>query len=363
MNLIDKTRVLIAPLDWGLGHATRCIPLIYGLIDKGYEVIIAAEGPVKLLLQEEFSGLEYLPLKGYRISYSKTKWGLFFSIIAQIPKIFRSIRLENRWLKEVIKKHQIDIVISDNRFGLYNKEIYSVFLTHQLLIKSPVLQTWLQKLNFYLINKFDECWVPDFKDEPNLAGMLSHPKKLPPIPVRYIGWLSRFEKSESKKEEHLLILLSGPEPQRTILEKKILKQLDDFNQPVLLIRGLPGDESSINTQLNVISVNHLPAKELEKAFLNSSLVIARSGYSTIMDLLKLQKKSILIPTPGQTEQEYLAHHLLEKHLAFCTIQQTFDLKKTLAAASDFTYSFFNRKDTNLLREALLFSNYRLKRDE
>jgi len=133
--------------------------------------------------------------------------------------------------------------------------------------------------------------------------------------------------------------------------------LKDFNQPILLIRGLPGDKSFINVQPHVKSVNHLPAKELEKAILQSSFVIARSGYSTIMDLLKLQKKSILIPTPGQTEQEYLAQHLLTRRLAFCTTQQTFDLKKSLAEARDFTYSFFDGENLSLLEKALCFDKY------
>jgi uncharacterized protein (TIGR00661 family) len=357
MNLTGKPRVLVAPLDWGLGHATRCIPLISGLIKQGYVVMVAAEGRTKLLLEQEFPTLEYLPLKGYSISYTKTRVGLFFSMIRQMPKILSSIRAENEWLKKTVKKYGIDIIISDNRYGLFNKEIHSVFLTHQLLIKTPVFQKRLQKLNFYFINKFDECWVPDFNGEPNLAGILSHPKKMPAIPVRYIGWLSRFEKAEQKEEKHLLILLSGPEPQRTILENKILKQLENFSQPVLMIRGLPGDISSIQVPPNVKFVNHLPAKELKEAIHNSSFVIARSGYSTIMDLLKLKKKSILIPTPGQTEQEYLARHLLEKQLAFCAQQQTFDLNKALVAASTFPYSFLDRNATSSLEEALVFDKY------
>lgn len=352
MNLNGKTRVLIAPLDWGLGHATRCIPLINRLIEKGYELFIAAEGPTKLLLQDEFPSLEYLSLKGYRISYSKAKAGLFFKMIAQIPKILGSIRHEHHWLKEVIKENKIDIVISDNRYGLYNKEIFSVFITHQLLVKSPILQTCLQKINSYLINNFNECWVPDFKEEPNLAGVLSHPEKLPAIPMRYIGWLSRFEKKSSREEKHLLILLSGPEPQRTILENKVLHQLDNFHHAVFLVRGLPGNKNSIKVQSNVKIANHLRTKELEDVILHSSLIIARSGYSTIMDLLKLKKKTILIPTPGQTEQEYLANHLLKQRLAFCIDQKNFDLKKTVTEAKEFPYSFFEGNNSGLLEDAL-----------
>lgn len=354
MNLNGKTRLLIAPLDWGLGHATRCIPLIYALKKNGFEVVIGAEGAVRHLLEQEFPDLEYLELKGYRVYYSKTRMGLFFTMVSQIPKILRSIRYEYHWLEQTIKEKGIDIVISDNRYGLYNKKIFSVFLTHQLLIRSSRLQNLLQGINFYFINKFNECWVPDFKDDPTIAGDLSHPNKLPRIPLKYIGWLSRFNNRADKEATHLLILLSGPEPQRTILENKILGQLQKIPGPVLLVRGLPGVKDSIDVPSHVKAVNHLSAGELEEAILHSSYVIARSGYSTVMDLLKLKKKAILIPTPGQTEQEYLAQHLAKSNLALSALQEKFDLKNTLIAASNFPYRFFERDNTEILRQALSF---------
>jgi uncharacterized protein (TIGR00661 family) len=356
--MVDKGTILMAPLDWGLGHATRCIPIINELLSKGFEVIIAAEGPVKVLLKQEFSKIEYLPLKGYNISYSNTRLGLFGKIIRQIPRILHSISYEKRWLNEILKKKKIDIVISDNRFGLHNKKIYSIFITHQLLIKAPLFQHWLQKINYHFINKFDECWVPDFKGHPHLAGELSHPKKMPSTPLRYIGWLSRFEKEEEKEPTHLLILLSGPEPQRSLLEEKILGQLENFSSPVLLVRGLPGNKSSVTSNQNIKYANHLPAKELKEAILHSSFIIARSGYSTVMDLLKLQKKTILIPTPGQLEQEYLGRYLLQKQLAFSISQKNFDLEKVLEAANTFSYSFYNNNARELLKDALSFDVHR-----
>ncbi len=200
--------------------------------------------------------------------------------------------------------------------------------------------------------------MPDFDGEPNLAGVLSHPKKFPATPVRYIGWLSRFEKREGKDEKHLLIMLSGPEPQRTILEEKIITQLENYLQPVFIVRGLPGNSTTLQVKTNVKYRNHLPSKQLEEAILHASFVIARSGYSTVMDLLKLQKKTILIPTPGQTEQEYLARHLSKQQLSFCADQQTFDLEKSLKAASVFTYLFFNKDASAILKTALLFEEQR-----
>jgi uncharacterized protein (TIGR00661 family) len=359
MNLGGKPRILVAPLDWGLGHATRCIPIIYRLLEQGHEIFIGAEGAIKKLLQQEFPNIEYLPLKGYQVNYGRTRGGLFLSMVKQIPKIITTITYEKRWLKQIIKRYKIDIVISDNRFGLYHTEVYSVFITHQLLIKSPLLQTFLQRLNYHFINKYDECWVSDFNEPPYLAGVLSHPKKMPATPVKYIGLLSRFGKPEKKESKYILILLSGPEPQRSILEKIMLDELATFSEPVLLVRGLPGSNSLLSVKDNVKYLNHLPAKQLEEAILNASFVIARSGYSTIMDLLKFKKKAILIPTPGQTEQEYLASHLLQENLAFCTGQEGFNLYETLKAANVFNYSFYER-DATFLQADLLEKYYQSK---
>ena len=350
---IGKKRILVSPLDWGLGHATRCIPIIYALIKQGHTVLIATDGPQKILLEREFPGIEYLPLKGYQIKYSKTKSAFMFTMLRQMPKALKAIISEHHSLEKIIRQKKIDIVISDNRFGLYHKHVHSVLITHQLLIKSPFLQGFLQGINYYFINKFDECWVPDFKEEPCLAGILSHPKKMPTIPVRYVGWLSRFQKAEHKLPTHVLVLLSGPEPQRTILENTIVNQLNDCVKSVLIVRGLPNHTSHLQVNDGVKYVNHLPARQLEDAIQSASFVIARSGYSTIMDLLKLKKKAILIPTPGQTEQEYLAQYLMDKKLVYSVNQDSFDFQNALEAASEFTYSAFDR-ETTALQETLSF---------
>src|SRR5438270_1451778 len=314
-----KPIVLIAPLDWGLGHATRCIPIIKKEIEKGKIVYLAGEGHVKTLLQEEFPDLPFLDLKGYRIWYSRSSAWFNFKVFIQIPKILLAIRYEHKWLKKIIQQYGINEIISDNRYGLYSYSIPSFFITHQLLIKTPFgkkADAFLQKLNYRFINRFTECWVPDFEKEDNLAGELSHPSIYPGIPVRYIGPLSRFHiPSNLPEEKHMLALLSGPEPQRTIFEKKILHQLINYDKEVVLVRGLPGCKEKLHVGKNIKVFNHLPAKDLEKALLESSVIIARCGYSTIMDVITLRKRSILIPTPGQTEQEYLAKNLQQKNLS------------------------------------------------
>ncbi len=333
---IHNKKVLIAPLDWGLGHATRCIPIINDLLQKDNQVFIAASGNTQKLLQLEFPKIEFLYLKGYNVNYSKSKFWLPITILIQLPKIFASIKYENSWLKNIAVEKKIDLIISDNRLGFYHSTIPSIYITHQLTIKSSflILQNWMQKFHYKYINKFSECWVPDYEGENNLAGILSHPKTLPIIPVHYLSPLSRFIVTNEQNNYELLILLSGPEPQRTILEKKLLTQLSDYTKSVLFIRGV--FDNTVIKSFNKIHVeNNLVGKELNKALLQSKIIIARSGYSTIMDLVKLKKKAILIPTPGQTEQEYLGEYLTEKGVFFSVKQNEFNLKKNLNIADTF----------------------------
>jgi uncharacterized protein (TIGR00661 family) len=340
----EKPRILVAPLDWGLGHATRCIPIIRELLAQGCEVWLAGEGAQENLLKTEFPRLSFLQLDGYRIRYSRSAVRLVLSIFRQIHQILRAIRKENAWLKKMLIDYNFDAVISDNRYGLYHASVPCIFITHQLTIKSP-LGKWtekiLQKRNYKYINRFMECWVPDNIGENNLAGELSHPVKKPTIPVKYTGLLSRFDSSaslkEAGKEGHLLIILSGPEPQRSILEDKIIKEVSHYNGTATIVRGLPGLSSFIPSTNMIHFYNHLPADELNKEMLKAEYVISRCGYSTVMDIAVLQKKSILIPTPGQTEQEYLASYLLEKQIAFCMLQKGFSLINALSKAKQFSY--------------------------
>ena len=342
-----NSRILVAPLDWGLGHATRCIPIIRELLAQGCDVWLAGEGAQEQLLKAEFPEIPFLELPGYRIKYAKTRWGLIWKMIQQGPKMRRAIQYERRWLKKIVKKYFFDAVISDNRYGLYHSTVPCVFITHQLVIKSAAgkwTETVLQKRNYSFINRFTECWVPDAEGENNLAGELSHPGKKPVVPVRYIGLLSRFEKREisldaplEDKGNHLLIILSGPEPQRTILEEKIISDISHYNGTATIVRGLPGATSLIPSTNMICFFNHLPSEDLKVAMLKAEYIIGRSGYSTVMDVVALQKKSILIPTPGQTEQEYLGNYLMKKGMAVCCVQKDFFLNNVLTVASNFNY--------------------------
>lgn len=351
-----KPRILLAPLDWGLGHATRCIPVIRELLDQDCEVWLAAEGPQEKLLKEEFPLLPILPLPGYRVKYARSAMGLLWQMLVQYPKFLQIIRKEKAWLQQVAKEYAFDAVISDNRFGLYHAKIPSVFITHQLHIKSP-FGKWseriLQKRNYRYINRYTACWVPDEEGKNNLAGELSHPGKLPAIAIRYIGCLSRFYRSAiEEKKDHLLFILSGPEPQRTIFENKIIAEVVHYNGTATIVRGLPGAPFLIPSTSMIRFYNHLSAEELNKEMLKAEFIISRSGYSTVMDIATLQKKSILIPTPGQTEQEYLARYLSDKKLAFTVAQHRFFLGPVLQQANNFSFQSFPSLQNNSRKEII-----------
>jgi uncharacterized protein (TIGR00661 family) len=349
-----KPRILVAPLDWGLGHATRCIPVIRTLLTTGAEVLLAGEGKVETLLRTEFPELVFLNLPGYRIRYAKSALGTFTALVQQLPKLLRAITFETAWLEANVAEHRINAVISDNRYGLYHSKIPSVFMTHQLLVKTPLRRTdaMLQTQIYRYINRFTACWVPDEAEAPGFAGALSHPAKKPAIPVTYIGPLSRFTSREPVLDYYPLVLLSGPEPQRTLLEEKILQQAQLFKNPMLVVRGLPGHTGLPQVPYHVTITNHLPTATLQQAIESAQFVISRCGYSTVMDMMTLQKKCIFIPTPAQTEQLYLAQHLMKSNHALCIPQSKFQLATAVELASAFPYRFPAIESGDVLQTAV-----------
>ncbi|MBC7650627.1 MAG: glycosyl transferase family 28 [Deinococcales bacterium] len=302
------------------------------------------------MLKAEVKNVTFLLLDGYNIKYSLQKKLFALSILKQLPKIIKVIKFEHWWLQKIIEKYNIDVVISDNRYGLHTTKVPCVFITHQLLIKAPfaLLEKYLQKINYHFINKYTQCWVPDFEFLQNIAGVLSHPKKMPSIPVKYIGPLTRFEKKNTlEKKYDYCFVLSGPEPQRSILEAIILNDINTIFGKILLVRGLPnGQEHLLSTDALVIK-NHLNSFELGEAMQQSDYIITRSGYTTVMELLWLEKKSIVIPTPGQTEQEYLAEKLMQQGWCYSVSQSQFKLATAINNARQFTYQLPTTAASNL----------------
>ena len=348
-------KIIIAPLDWGLGHATRCIPIINEFLAQQFQVYIAAEGAVGYLLQNEFPNLTHIPLQGYRVKYSQKGKYFAYKILWQIPGIVRRIIAENRWLHKVINQYGITHVLSDNRYGLYNKSVHSIFLTHQLYILTgyTFLNKIVQQINYFFIEKYNQCWVIDFAEAHNLAGLLSHPTRLPKVPVTYLSALSRFTIQPTLVQVNLLVVLSGPEPQRTILEKIILPQLTASIGSVVLVRGLPNHANQLSSPLpNVSIINYLPAAELNQVVMQAKVVISRSGYTSIMDYAGLQKKVVYIPTPGQTEQNYLAQYIAQNNYGLMANQHNFNLNNALQNINNSNFTPYPSLSNTCLKQAI-----------
>jgi len=307
-----RCKVLVAPLDWGLGHATRSIPVIRAFLKQGNEVVICASGNGKIILLKEFPGCTFVEIPGIAIRYPE-KGSMAISVLMQLPAMLKAIRNEHRLLEQIIIEHKITHVISDNRYGLYSSRAKSAFITHQVNIQSSpklkFLEPFINRLNKFFIEKFDELWIPDIPLPNNFSGNLSDEKKIS-IPVHHIGVQSRFTKQAKPAEKtyDFIALLSGPEPQRTIVENKIKKHFAVIDKKCLIVQGLPG-ENVIDKNTSVHVVSSITDQELQQLLHPGTILICRPGYSTIMDLIVLgHSRIVFIPTPGQTEQEYLAEY-------------------------------------------------------
>jgi len=333
-------KILVCPLDWGLGHATRCIPMIRMLLEKGAEVILVADGRPYALLEKEFPSLTMVRMPGYSFAYPEGG-KMAMNMLAWTPSILLGICREHRRLRRLISDLRPDAVISDNRFGLWSKAIPSVFMTHQVMVKAPqklkFLEPLLYRINRAFISRYDECWIPDAEGPQNLSGDLGHLRR-PPGHAYYIGPQSRFRVmniTPGRAPGHgFLVLLSGPEPQRTRLEEILLGQLGDCDMHGIVVRGVPEKTEQQKIGAHHLLYSHVETETLAGMMLAADVIISRPGYSTLMDLWALGKKAVFIPTPGQTEQEYLAEYHKDRGRFLFARQEDFNLKQALRAAAD-----------------------------
>jgi len=328
-------RILVAPLNWGLGHVARCVPLITALERRGAEVFLASDGVALHLLRAEFPHLPAFELPSYHIRYGSAN--MVLNIGRQLPRIVYAVRTEQWATERLVREHGIESIISDNRYGCFSPRAKSVVLTHQLHLRVPgrSLQWAANRVLRLALDRFDAVWVPDAADGPNLSGALSHPP-LPDRPVRYIGPLSRLRPEQREREYDVAVVLSGPEPQRSILETRLLEQAMLLPQKFIFVQGKTQAKTHHFVAENVEQVSYLTSGELNQVLAASHRVVCRAGYSSIMDLAAIGKKAILIPTPGQTEQEYLADFLGEKKLFLTQSQDNLDLESGLKALRDTT---------------------------
>jgi uncharacterized protein (TIGR00661 family) len=337
MTSAPGKHVVVAPLDWGLGHATRCVPVIRLLLQHNCVVMLAGAGPSLKLLRAEFPDLPSLQLPAYNPVYP-SGGSMVWKMALQLPKFIRVIGEEHRVIEQYIRDKNVDLVIADNRYGCWSSNVPSVFITHQSNIMMPKRFGWLapfvRRANENAMQRFTEWWIPD-SGQDGLAGDLTSFSA--GVPLRFIGQLSRFSPASDSKNPgyDIVVICSGPEPQRTIFENLVRKSLQSFRGTYLLVRGILDDSPAVITTNGTIQ-NYLTSNDLECALANAGMVIARSGYSTVMDMAVLGKKVIFVPTPGQTEQEYLATRLMEKKIAFSMDQNSFELDYALVASADYT---------------------------
>ena len=358
---MEKRKIIVAPLNWGLGHATRCIPIIKALLQYDFEPVIASDGVALELLKKEFPYLRAITLPSYNITYPKKAINFKLKLIKDSPHLVSTIKREKKVIHTIIDSEHISGIISDNRFGVRHRSIPSVFITHQLQVLSGNT-TWLSsKLHQKIIQKFDECWVPDHKGLNNLSGNLGHPEDFKHL-IKYLGPLSRFHKLNLKIKYDLLVVLSGPEPQRTFLEKKLFEELEHYNGKVCFVKGKIKSPQNKTVKNNMIIYNYMTSNELEIAINESAIILSRSGYTSIMDYAKLEKKAFFIPTPGQFEQEYLANKFHNEGLAPYCNQKDFkvEMLSEVNNYKGFTHTNYNinfRKLFNLFqRERKLTSD-------
>ncbi len=237
------------------------------------------------------------------------------------------MRREHRQLLALTEGQGYDLIVSDHRYGVWHPQIRSELVIHQLWIRLPrrlrFLEPWLFRMHQKRLRPFDRIVVPDEAGESNYAGLLSHPPRMPEElkgKIIYRGIASRFLIAEYCREMPLnriydvVVVLSGPEPQRSLLEKLLIRRLRGRAWQVLMIRGLPWKRQGATVGGNIRLVSHLPPELFYTYLKKARYIISRAGYSSVMDLVALGRGALLIPTPGQTEQEYLAEHLSKQGL-------------------------------------------------
>ena len=343
-----------------MGHAARMIPLASKLRELNNNVIIASGEEHLSLFRNELPGLTYINFTGFKPRYSRF-FPQYLSLLFKIPALLYHIIMEHHKLRRIIAEYAVDIIISDNRFGLWNRKVITVYVTHMPLIPLPKYLKFIEPLGVYLhrqiIKKYSLCFIPDLPGNLNLSGRLSHGLKLPDN-VRYIGILSRFIYPEQPNDEnpvkfpHNTVILSGPEPQREILKQKLVILLKDKEPITVMFEGKPGNRGQIARNENIIFYSHLPAYRMKGIIASSDSILTRAGYTTLMELVSLNCTALIIPTPGQTEQEYLAEYLSEKGWFYTLSQDEIKAGMSIRKEKAFCHGELNRQSSILLTEAL-----------
>ncbi|HIP37589.1 MAG TPA: hypothetical protein EYG85_12130 [Crocinitomix sp.] len=311
--------ILFSALDWGFGHTTRCVSLIQHLLAHSNQIIFAGNTTQIAFIKKEFPLVKTEFIKGYNIRLSSKK-STYVQILNQLFKIYNAIKKEQKWVENFITKHSVNVIISDNRYGFRNPAIKSIFMGHQLNIYVPNFRKFVNKKLSKYVNRFDKCWIVDDKQH-HLAGDLSNPMYLT-IPFEYIGLLNRFKPKQQNLTYDYLVIVSGAEPENTIFLKEVELLFKITNQNIAIVSTTTSD----NNIKNATYFYYPTTKELDQLISQSKIVISKAGYTTLMEMVALNKLCYLIPTKGQYEQQYLST-INNKIDNICFIKDLSQIKK------------------------------------
>jgi len=333
--LAKKRKILYAVLDWGLGHATRSLPIIRELA-KNNDVTVLSTGRSLNLIKNELPDLNFIDHTDYSVKYTRKGGSLIFFLALQIPKILLKLKEEHSFAEKLVEEQKFDRIISDNRYGIYSNNIPSYFITHQLKFKLPKGFEKLEFISEYFnkryFRRYRKVFIPDSASDQNFSGSLSHDlKSIKSIKLTYTGILADIDSGKEEIKSDYLIIISGPEPQRTMFEKIAVEQAAELKGKTIIVCGKP-ESSKIMKSGNIEVYGHASRKELSAMVRGTGLIISRPGYSSVMEIVSLNKKALFIPTPGQTEQEYLADYYKEKKYFYSVSQDKMDLKNDVMEA-------------------------------
>lgn len=330
-------RVLFAVGHWGLGHATRDLPLIRGLLAEGCDVIVGCDGPPLEVLRRELGGMcEVVRLAGSPIPLARTPLRFYTRYTLLLLPMWRSKAAQHAEVERLVQQRHIDLVVSDNRYGCYSQQAPSYLIAHGIRFIAPFGDWWLEPaleyFNYRAFAPFARLIVPDFATD-SLSGALSHNLRfVAPERLAYIGPLSSVRRRQVEADLDYFITVSGPEPQRGMLEQRLLKQAPRLSGRGVIALGRPG-EGFLGCCGNCRVYAYLDRSAQEEMLNRARLVISRSGYSTLMELAELGKRALLIPTPGQTEQEYLGAYHQQRGTAPMVTQDALQLEADLQRVS------------------------------
>lgn len=346
-------RVFFAILNMGLGHTTRSMPLMKKFIELGWDVIMASSGRSLQYLKKELPENSFVELTDYNLHY--TKKGLsMLEFTKKLPHLLKTTIQEHLFVEKFVKVHNIDYVFSDQRYGCFSSKIPSYFISHQLRFIAPKSVQHLEFMGAFFNKSFYRRYtgviVPDvlYHDEGLISGKLSGIEDLSKI--HFPGILSSIScDNNMEKDIDLFVSVSGPEPQRSILERIIRAQIRTVPGKKVIALGIPESDYIENPQPDVTIYHHLGRSYTSEIMNRSRIIVSRSGYTTIMELAELGKKALFIPTPGQTEQIYLAERLKENGWFYYVNQQDLNLKRDINIAHKypgFTNGFSTSKAVN-----------------